>query len=419
MLIAHPALPEKHPQVFKYGRCPLVDDPNFNLLELLPDALGFLAKARGANGVVFVYCAKGISRSSSIVMALLMLERRIGFEDAFKVCEQRRPIVYPNVGFQQQLRHLESLLATVVDRSADLQVQVDQLRTAVPRGSLQTPRSPLHINEAIGASMDEALDALESLVEKVCAQPQLLQQRELWKRHGLFFENLHKYKALPAAPELLGRARSAATRLRSLPKIFSDSLKGVKLAQAVAKELEAWASFAEPLLSKPKVEEAPPGEPPGPPEKDEDSASSSSSSDERKAKKKEAGAKDKKSKKEKKIAKKIKKAAKKMKKVAAKMDKAAREAELAADDSLRQAEQAAERAEQLEAKLAEIEAEEAFEEKAAAVAARAAIGKPQPTPRSPKSRSASSGEGPGRSEGGSGSDSEASSAPPAARRRLV
>merc|ERR1712060_460032 len=86
---------------------------------------------------------------------------------------------------------------------------------------------------------------------KVCAQPQLLQQRELWKRHGLFFENLHKYKALPGSADLLDHAQAAAKTLKSLPKIFSDSLKGVKLGVGVAKEMESWITFAKPILTNP------------------------------------------------------------------------------------------------------------------------------------------------------------------------
>ena len=54
----------------------------------------------------------------------------------------------------------------------------------------------------------------------------------------LFFENLHKYKAIPADLALLGRAKTAADQLRSLQRVYSQSLKGVQLANAVAQELE-------------------------------------------------------------------------------------------------------------------------------------------------------------------------------------
>jgi len=207
-----------------------------------------LREARSKGGKVFIYCAKGISRSSSLTIALLMLEQGIGFEEAWTICEKKRPIVYPNVGFQQQLRHLEALMRKHIDSKASWKDQVKQLRQVVPTGDLEGPKSPLPIRDAIGSVMGDALVELEKLVDKVMMQPQLLQKRELWKRQGLFFENLHKYKAIPSDLDLLDRAKKAADQLRSLEKIFSQSLKGVKLANGVAKELEDWTKVAAPEL---------------------------------------------------------------------------------------------------------------------------------------------------------------------------
>ncbi|CAE7847870.1 true [Symbiodinium sp. KB8] len=116
--------------------------------------------------------------------ALLMLERGISFEEAWTFCEKRRPIVYPNVGFQQQLRHLEKVMTEKVDFKAPWQKQVKQLREALPKGDLEGPKSPLPIRDAIGSCMGAALTDLEALVDKVLSQPQLLQKRELWKRQG-------------------------------------------------------------------------------------------------------------------------------------------------------------------------------------------------------------------------------------------
>eukprot|EP00438_Fugacium_kawagutii_P023037 Skav202647 [mRNA] locus=scaffold2784:79889:94271:+ [translate_table: standard] len=63
-----------------------------------------------------------------------------------------------------------------------------------------------------------------------------------WLRFRLFFENLHKYKAIPADLGLLGRAKTAADQLRSLQR--------VQLANAVAQELEDWSRVAAPELQK-------------------------------------------------------------------------------------------------------------------------------------------------------------------------
>jgi len=373
VLIAHPQLPEQHPKLFKYGRVPLIDVPSTNLLELLPDALAFLGAARGSGGRIFVYCAKGISRSSSIVMALLMIERGIGFEEAWRLCEQKRPIVYPNIGFQQQLRHLEGLLADMPPAKGSLwEETVARLRKVVPRGSLEGPGAPLQISDAIGDCMGQALQDLESLVEKVFTQPALLQKRELWKRQGLFFENLHKYKALPGSPELLDAAKAAADKLRSLPKVFSEALKGVKLGQAVAKEIEAWAAFAGPVLRATAPKEAPavPAAVAVETVTSKKEKKKEKQDKQEKKEKKEKKEKEKKSKKEKKLEKKAEKAAKKAQKVIDKTEALARKAAEAAQGACAEAEQAALRAEAAEKELAELDAEESYEEKIAAANSR-------------------------------------------------
>merc|ERR1712216_400937 len=96
------------------------------------------------------------------------------------------------------------------------------------------------------------------------SQPQLLQKREQWKRHGLYFENLHKYKTLPSDAGLISRARAVAEKLAGLPKVFSAALKGVKLATAVANQIQSWIVFAEPRLNKEEEEAAEKATSPGP-----------------------------------------------------------------------------------------------------------------------------------------------------------
>lgn len=52
-------------------------------------------------GKVFVHCFAGRSRSSTSVIAYLMQETGMSLNSAFKLVKRRRPIVYPNPGFQQ------------------------------------------------------------------------------------------------------------------------------------------------------------------------------------------------------------------------------------------------------------------------------------------------------------------------------
>merc|ERR1712187_321890 len=109
--------------------------------------------------------------------------------------------------------------------------------------------------------MSSAFDDVEKLAERIFSQPQLLQKREQWKRHGLYFENMHKYKTMPSDIALIPRAKAVAEKLAGLPKVFSDALKGVKLATAVASQIQSWIAIAEPLLKKEKEDQNAPLEP--------------------------------------------------------------------------------------------------------------------------------------------------------------
>lgn len=255
VLICHPEIPECYPNDFEYGRAPLLDLPSANLLEHLPDALEFLCQARKGGHSVFVYCAKGISRSSSIVIALLMLERGISFTEAWDVCEQRRPLVYPNVGFQEQLRFLETLLCNI-DSSAPLEERLRQLRLRVPRGSLDDQGSPLQIGDAIGASMSAKLGEVDALVERCHSEPNLIAQGAQWTRLTNFFENVRSYKVIPSDSALLRRTQAVAEALRRhAPALLSHGDAPASSGSAprlteLRQAMDEWVELAGPSLGQ-------------------------------------------------------------------------------------------------------------------------------------------------------------------------
>lgn len=60
-------------------------------------------------GKVFVHCAMGLSRSSTLVLAYLMIHENMTLVDAIKAVSANRNIS-PNAGFLEQLRELDKEL---------------------------------------------------------------------------------------------------------------------------------------------------------------------------------------------------------------------------------------------------------------------------------------------------------------------
>ncbi|CAG9333273.1 unnamed protein product [Blepharisma stoltei] len=89
-----------------YHHSPIMDRVDGNLIRILPSALKFIHTNLVAGGKVFVHCAAGISRSSSIIVAYLMAKHKLPFEDAYNWVKSKRSMARPNNGFQRQLKSL-------------------------------------------------------------------------------------------------------------------------------------------------------------------------------------------------------------------------------------------------------------------------------------------------------------------------
>lgn len=64
----------------------------------------------GSEGVTLVHCRAGISRSSTLVMAYLIQEKRWTLNEAFTFTKAKRSCVAPNFGFLGQLQTLQDQL---------------------------------------------------------------------------------------------------------------------------------------------------------------------------------------------------------------------------------------------------------------------------------------------------------------------
>ncbi|XP_063290038.1 dual specificity protein phosphatase 13B-like isoform X2 [Pelobates fuscus] len=87
-----------------------IDDPSFNLSVFFNSTANFIKEGLDSpQGKVLVHCAMGISRSSTLVIAFLMIHRRLSVMDAIKLVVEKR-YIRPNNGFLAQLIQLDKRL---------------------------------------------------------------------------------------------------------------------------------------------------------------------------------------------------------------------------------------------------------------------------------------------------------------------
>ncbi|GLJ08358.1 hypothetical protein SUGI_0087180 [Cryptomeria japonica] len=130
----------------------LQDKPLEDITSILYDVFDYFEEVREQGWRVFVHCFKGISRSSSLVIAYLMWSKGLSFVDAFLFVKAARGITNPNIGFLSQLSEYQKRMhATPLNPKS------------LPRMYRMAPYSsyaPLHL---VPKSVDHpAPDALDS-----------------------------------------------------------------------------------------------------------------------------------------------------------------------------------------------------------------------------------------------------------------
>jgi hypothetical protein len=82
------------------------DIPSFNILPFLDDAADFIHDSLN-KGNVLVHCGSGISRSATCVIAYFIKYKKCDMEKAWTIVKEKRSFVFPNRGFQKQLKRFE------------------------------------------------------------------------------------------------------------------------------------------------------------------------------------------------------------------------------------------------------------------------------------------------------------------------
>jgi len=89
---------------FNYMVIHISDEYKSNLIQAFEECAQFIDEGR-SNGNVFVHCAAGISRSTTVVVAYLLLRSYSKTpEEALQFIRQSRSFVAPNGGFWNQLK---------------------------------------------------------------------------------------------------------------------------------------------------------------------------------------------------------------------------------------------------------------------------------------------------------------------------
>ena len=88
-------------------RLAIDDVPDADISSQLIDAIDFIRGAIETGGKVYVHCAMGVSRSSTVVIAYRMKILNESLRDAFDYVKACREVISPNKGFFKVLENLE------------------------------------------------------------------------------------------------------------------------------------------------------------------------------------------------------------------------------------------------------------------------------------------------------------------------
>ncbi|XP_045193964.2 dual specificity protein phosphatase 3-like isoform X2 [Mercenaria mercenaria] len=93
----------------KFHGIAATDIMTFKMASHFEAAADFIHNALNSGGKVYVHCMSGVSRSSAIVLAFLLMKRNMQLIDAIKAVRDKRNIL-PNDGFLKELVELNNRL---------------------------------------------------------------------------------------------------------------------------------------------------------------------------------------------------------------------------------------------------------------------------------------------------------------------
>eukprot|EP01135_Chromosphaera_perkinsii_P010569 Nk52_evm7s2171 gene=Nk52_evmTU7s2171 len=98
------------------------DRATANIYVFFTSVCEFMAKQLAKNHKVFVCCAAGVSRSSTLVICFLMYQNKWTLKEAYDYVKNERSIIHPNGGFMNQLSEWEEKVLGKVITDVDAEV---------------------------------------------------------------------------------------------------------------------------------------------------------------------------------------------------------------------------------------------------------------------------------------------------------
>jgi len=87
----------------------MLDLVETDLRKFLPACIEFIDNGLDCRENVLIHCNAGVSRSASVVISYLILQRKLNFNTAYEIVKKARPCIRPNDGFMVQLKRLRRL----------------------------------------------------------------------------------------------------------------------------------------------------------------------------------------------------------------------------------------------------------------------------------------------------------------------
>ena len=86
------------------------DDCTYDISKDFVECIKFIKTAKEKQKPILIHCMAGVSRSATVTIAYIMQQHKMSLQDAAAFVFEKRPIIFPNIGFIKHLMDFEKKL---------------------------------------------------------------------------------------------------------------------------------------------------------------------------------------------------------------------------------------------------------------------------------------------------------------------